>query len=283
MLGVLGRVDGQAFLGFNGLVQAVSPFAVRHRSAGELIDDHDLSVVDEVLLAAQVEMLGRKRLNDSFLPPSRTAPATAQGLGQLGQDLLAAGRQVDLAVTFVEAIMLLLAEFFGQLSRLLEGFDRFGVRSLAGDYQRRDRLVDQNGIGFVDYGVVQSAHYHPARAFSLDDLGEYRRGQVADPPQHESVAQEVGCDLLVRAIGDVGLVCTSPVVRRHGLFDMGDLQAAELVDGFHPVRVALGQEIVEGHDVAPAAPPACDRRRQGRGEGLTLARGHLRHAAGVDG
>ena len=51
-------LDLDAFLGFDGLVQAVAPAAARHQAAGELVDDDDLAVLDDVVVVALVEHVG---------------------------------------------------------------------------------------------------------------------------------------------------------------------------------------------------------------------------------
>jgi hypothetical protein len=38
-----------AFLGLDGLVQAVGPAPARHQAAGELVDDDDLAVLHDVV------------------------------------------------------------------------------------------------------------------------------------------------------------------------------------------------------------------------------------------
>ena len=41
-----------ALFRLDGLVQPVRPAPARHRAAGELVDDHDLSVLDQVVAVA---------------------------------------------------------------------------------------------------------------------------------------------------------------------------------------------------------------------------------------
>ncbi len=50
--------DGDSFLGFDGLMEAVGPAATGHEAAGELVDDDDLAVLDDVLDVAFVEAVG---------------------------------------------------------------------------------------------------------------------------------------------------------------------------------------------------------------------------------
>ena len=55
-------LDLHALLGLDRLVQAVRPAPARHHPAGELVDDHDLAVLDDVLDVALVQRLGLERL-----------------------------------------------------------------------------------------------------------------------------------------------------------------------------------------------------------------------------
>ena len=56
--GLVFLADGDAFLGFDGLVEAVGPAAAGHEAAGELVDDDDFAVLDDVLDVALVEVCG---------------------------------------------------------------------------------------------------------------------------------------------------------------------------------------------------------------------------------
>ena len=55
-------LDAQALLGLDGLVQALLPAAAGHLAAGELVDDDDLAVLDDVVAVALVERVGAQRL-----------------------------------------------------------------------------------------------------------------------------------------------------------------------------------------------------------------------------
>ncbi len=55
-------LDLDAFLGLDGLVQAVAPAASRHQAAGELVDDDDLAVLDHVLHVELVMDVRAERL-----------------------------------------------------------------------------------------------------------------------------------------------------------------------------------------------------------------------------
>jgi hypothetical protein len=55
-------LDAHAFLGLDGLVQAVAPAPAGHQAAGELVDDDDLVVLDDVLHVALVDAEGADEL-----------------------------------------------------------------------------------------------------------------------------------------------------------------------------------------------------------------------------
>ncbi len=57
-------LDLQAFLGFDGLMQAIAPAAARHQAAGELVDDDDFAVLHDVFHVALVEGVRLQSLVD---------------------------------------------------------------------------------------------------------------------------------------------------------------------------------------------------------------------------
>ena len=56
--GLVFLADADAFLGLDGLVQAVGPAAAGHEAAGEGVDDDDFAVLDHVVHVALVERVG---------------------------------------------------------------------------------------------------------------------------------------------------------------------------------------------------------------------------------
>ena len=56
--GLVFLADGDAFFCFDGLVESVGPAAAGHEAAGELVDDDDLAIFDDVLDVALVEGVG---------------------------------------------------------------------------------------------------------------------------------------------------------------------------------------------------------------------------------
>jgi hypothetical protein len=99
------------------------------------------------------------------------------------------------------------------------------------------------------------------------------------PTEQDPIAQVVERDLLVGHVGHVARVRCSALIGRQTVDDEPDTQSERAVDGAHPLGVALGEVIVDGHDVHR---PAGERRRGGgqrRGQRLALARLHFGHRA----
>ena len=61
-------LDGDVLLGLDRLVQAVTPATPRHLAAGELVDDDDLALLDDVVDVLLVEGVGPQRLVDVVVP-----------------------------------------------------------------------------------------------------------------------------------------------------------------------------------------------------------------------
>ena len=96
---VLGRLDFEPFLGLDRRVQPIAPRPVGHEPAGELVHDHDLAVLNDILLAAGVHVARGERLGDKLLAAPGSGPDARPVIGQ-GRQLVAAGpRYMNLAVT----------------------------------------------------------------------------------------------------------------------------------------------------------------------------------------
>ncbi len=116
--------------------------------------------------------------------------------------------------------------------------------------------------------------------FDLVDDGEVVRplhhvGRLVD----EVVAQVVETELVVGAVGDVGVVGALALGLRKAVHDDADAQAQELVDAAHPLGVAVGEVVVDGDDVDALALQRVQVDRQGRDQRLAFAGAHLGDAA----
>ena len=57
-------LDLDLLLGLERLVQALGVAPARHHAAGELVDDDDLAVLDDVVDVAREQLVGAQRLGD---------------------------------------------------------------------------------------------------------------------------------------------------------------------------------------------------------------------------
>ena len=131
-----------------------------------------------------------------------------------------------------------------------------------GDDERRTGIVNQDGVDLVDNGVVVCALHEVLRV----------GGHV--------VAQVVEAELVVRAEGDVGHVgLATGLAVGLVLVDAVDGEAVEHVERPHPLRVALGQVVVDGDDVYAVARQCVQEDGQRGHQRLTLTRGHLGYLA----
>jgi hypothetical protein len=104
--------------------------------------------------------------------------------------------------------------------------------------------------------------------------------QVVQRVRHV-VAQVVEAELVVGAVGDVGVVGRPPLVGCHLRQNDADVQPEEPVHATHPLRVAFCQVVVDRDDVHAFAGERVEVRRQHRGQRLTLTGLHLGDVAEV--
>ncbi len=279
-------LDAQPLLGLDRLVEPLAPAAAGHLAPGELVDDDDLAVLDEVVLVAPVERVSPERL----LEVPGVAGVGVVEVRQVEEPLhlrhaLLGGR--DGAVLEVDEVV---AALLGALGASLE------LRHEAGEgVVEVGRLLglpadDERGAGLVDEDVVDLVD-DPEEALALDPLVELR---------DHVVAEVVEAVLVVRAVGDVGGVGLAAgdraevdealVARRVArLEDVGGVvdddphrEPEEVVDRPHPLGVAAGEVVVDRHDVDAAPGQAVEGGGERRHEGLALARLHLGDLALVE-
>ncbi len=272
--GLVFLADGHAFLRLDCLVQAVRPAAAGHEAAGELVDDDDFALFDDVLHVALVEVVGL----DGDLDVVLEVPVLGVG------DVADAEELFDLLPALVgdgDGAGLLVDDEVAGPGFGLEGLDEFaefevgddevdagvlvgGLVGGAGDDERCARLVDEDGVDLVDDAVVLAALDH-----------------VLEVELHV-VAQVVEAELVVGAVGDVGAVGGAALLVGEVVHDDADGEAEEAVDLAHPFGVALGEIVVDGDDVDAVAGERVEVAGEGGDEGLAFAGLHLGDLAGVE-
>ena len=266
-------------LGLDGLVKSGGVAPTIHETTGELVHDDDLAVGDDIIAVSVKERLG------------------LEGVVEIGRQLEILGRVKILhaqgSLDFVDSLV---CERCGtqflidDIARILAELPNDPCKALilacrlfglAGDDQRRPRLVDENVVHLIHDGIV-----------------ELSLGALPQVPNHV-VAQIVKAELVVRAVGDirfVGILAragpkmmiavvgsdiarikeegTHSGVRTHGLDD-ADAKAQRVVYRPHPLGTDLGQIVVGRHQMCPS-PRQCVQVERERGdERLSLAGLHL--------
>jgi len=270
--------DRHGFLGLDRLVKAQRPRPVGHHSAREFVHDDDLFLVrHQVFAVALKEPLGAERLLDHVL--ERTiGRRRRRGRGARGRQ--AAGGQRHLALRKVHRVVAAFLQPQRELAREHVCVREGGLFALAvGDDQRHARLVDEDGVHLVDDRVIVSAldAHPPARRTFQDAAGPSRPGGVLA----QLVAQVIEGEFLVGSVSHVGVVSRDALLVGEAVHKASHGKAQGAVDAAHPLGVAPGQVIVDGHDVHAAAGQCVEERGHGRRQRLALAGLHLGDAAAV--
>ena len=270
-------LDVDVFLRLDGLVETFVVATAVHDTTGELIDDEDFAVTDDVVDVLVHDAVGTDGLVD-----------VVEQLGVLGigqvldveerlrflDTALGEGRGLVLFVDDVVAfdgifVFLLGLDFFdfthGQGADELVGqlIEVGGLGALAGNDERSTGFIDEDGVDFVDDGVGMAA---------LDLFG-----LVLD----HVVTQVVETELVVRTVGDVGCVSFASLVVVEAVDDEADGQAEIAVDFTHPLGVTACEVVVDGDDVDAFAGEGVEVGGKGGDKGLTFTGLHLRDTAVV--
>ena len=181
--GLVFPFDLDAFLGLDGLVQPVAPAPARHEPARELVHDHDLAVLHNVVNIALKKGMGLQRLVHVVHQVhvlGIVEIARVQELFDLDIALFGQGSGLGLLLDGVVNVHFEAGDDAVDLVVFVRG-----LLGGAGDDQRRPRLVDQDGVHLVNDGEIQL----PLRVLRQIEL--------------HVVAQVVEAELVVRAVGDV--------------------------------------------------------------------------------
>jgi hypothetical protein len=152
---------------------------------------------------------------------------------------------------------------------------------LAGDDERGAGLVDQHAVGFIDQREVEATQAQLAHpGFGRGERVEAQAQVAGFLAEHHAIAQVVEGEFLVGAVGDVAVIGALALGQLHALDDGADGKPHRLVERHDQLGVALGEVVVDGHDVHGRAGECHGRGGESGGEGLALARRHLGDHAG---
>ena len=272
-------------LGLQRLVQTVGEAATYHDAAGELVHDHDLVILHHIVHVALHDGVGLERLDDVVVQ------LVVFGVGQvfhaevlfgLFHACLGQGGALFLFVHPVIAVNFHLlthqaahgAALPGQLGILFlfapnqaayKAIGLFihigGLFTLAGDNQRRARLIDEDGVHLVHDGKVVLALHH---VFLID---------------HHVVTQVIKAQLVIGAVGDIAAIGGFALLGGQAVEDDAHAHAQKAVELAHFLALELGQVIVDGDDVHALARQRVQIGGHGGGQRFAFAGFHLGDAA----
>ena len=263
-----------AFLCLDGLMQALVIAAAVHQAARCLVNDDDLAVLHHVVhvplhdapgLHGLVDMMGKGGVFNvrQILYVEVLLRLLDAGCGQLDGTVLFI--HVVVAVVVIMGLLvvgggvdLFLQTGHKEIRHLIE---LGALVSPAGNNQRGSGFVDQNGVHLVHNGkAVASLH-----------LILFIQGHI--------VPQIIEAQLVVGAVCNIGGVGLPPVIRGHIVNNQTHAQPHKPVDLAHPLRVTLGQIVVDGDDVDALALEGVQIGRQNCNQGFAFAGLHLRDTA----
>jgi hypothetical protein len=252
------RPDFDTFLRFDGRLDAVGPAAILRHAARPFVHELDDAVADDVVAIATKQRVGVKCDVD------RAQQQMLRGIVEVHvqprASVLEAGLcQHDRALVFVGVVVDARPEIANE-RRERTMIDRKRWRRPR-DHQRHPCLVNQDEICLVDDGEMVA---------SMHDQRRIHRRMVA-----EKVEAGFPC-------GDIRDVCgvgAASLLMRHALGDARDLEAEELVERRHPLRVAAGEVIVGREDVDARAVQRVQRSGSNGGERFSFARRKLNETA----
>ena len=183
----------------------------------------------------------------------------AEGLFHIEHALVGEGGGLAL---LVDGVVLFLFEPADDLVDLL--IEIGGLVGRAGDDERGTGFVDEDGVHFVDDGVMVTALHKL--------LGV----------KFHVVAQVVEAELVVRAVGDVRGVGFLALFVAQARDDDADAEAEEGIEPAHPFGVTLGEVVVDGHDMHALAFKRVEDDGQRGDEGFAFAGLHFGDLALVE-
>ena len=256
-------------------MQSFTVPAAEHQTAGKFVHDDDLAVLDHIVHVAPHGAVGFDGLIDvvgdgavfriaqivqmeKLLRLGNAAGGQGGGLGLLIHNVVGVdvGVFLLLGVGFRNDEALQLAD-----KGVCHVVKLRGLVALAGDDQRGTGFIDEDGVHLVHDGkVVAPLH------------------QLAGIDGH-IVTQIVEAHLIIGAVGDVSLIGFLALLFGQVVNDQAHAQSQKAVDLTHPLRVTLGQIVVDSDDMDALAGQRVQIGRQSGHQRLAFTGLHLSDAA----
>ena len=261
------------------LMQAVRITAAGHDTARKVIDDQDLVILDDIVLILVHQVIGPEgkihRVLDFKVFSVREVVDVEEFL-RLLDALLSQGDDlvlfIDDKVTGFRDLLAHDGRHLGHLAGSFTALQLFGkdiahfidlgrFSALSGNDKRGPRLVDEDRVHLVDDAVMQFPLH---KLLLIND---------------HVIAEVVKAQLVIGNIGDIAVVLRPSLLGFHRLKDAAHGQPEEAVDFTHPVRITVGQIVIDCDDAhAPSLQriQVCGKRTD---EGLAFTGLHFGNTA----
>ena len=259
------------FLGLNRLMQTLGQSSPGHGATGVLIDQDHFPVLHNVL---DIPVEQRMSAQAGIDVVQQIEIGSAVEVFTLFQQPFANHQLLDIFVAGFRQLYLTLLLVDGVMPRLTlriqpqHGYHAVdapiefrAVFRCAGDNQRRARLIDQNGIHFVDNGKAQSS------------------GHTLFQRKRHIVAQVIKTELVIRTVDNICVVSGAFFLWRLTRADHAEGDTEEVVERPHPVGVAMGQVIIYRNQVDTITAERVEVGRQCCHQSLAFAGAHLGYFA----
>ena len=240
-------------------MQAFGKAAALHHPAGKLVNQDNFIVFDDVVFVPMKQ----------FVRPKRLIGVMNQGdVGRLVERSLkdSSFRQqfLDPLIAFFTehdgALLFVVREILGGQARneAIDDLVKFGtVVGWTRNDQRRPAFVDEDRIHLVN-------HREPVTSLN----------HVRERVLHV-VAKIVEAEFVIGAVGDVAGVRQAALVVVQSVNDLADRHSEEAINAAHPVRIAIGEIVVDGDDMHALAFEGVEIDRRRCDKGLSLAGSHF--------
>src|SRR3954468_14825025 len=144
-------------------MQALLPGAISEDAAGELVDDLDLVVADQIMFVALEQTRRLQRLRNELFAPMFASKRDRQVAGPLREFRFPSYRQLDETLALFDPKILALLQTPSHRQGGLVHRQLGGMIRDPGDDKRRPRFVDQHAVRLVDNSEEQSAQHELGR------------------------------------------------------------------------------------------------------------------------
>ena len=235
---------------FDRLMQSVRIPSSRHDTSGELIHDHNLSLLSHhVILIAEHQVMRTQRQNDVVLDLQILRICQVLDMEEVFYLLHTVFCQIDNLFFLVDNKISGLFNIFSHdridLGKLTACFSSFQLAcqniacliqfcrfiTLSGNDQRSSGFIDQYGVNLIDNRKVQPSLY---KLFLVD---------------HHVVSQIIKSQFVVRYICNITIICRTALIIVHIIENHTDCQSQKFVYFSHPLGITLCQIIIDCDNV----------------------------------